>query len=320
MVKKLSGGDTITVNVKYGQRISFINRCKLIFAANVLPAIRYDNTNAIWRRVHKILCSREFYGKKDDPGLKSKLTSPKELTGLLNLVLGYYQELMKRKRFIKEKSIIQSQEDYILTSNSIHAYAKWGIEYEENNEISNPEFFDGFLGFCREHKIVPTSQRILTEKFQIYFPKAYRTRTKKERKWKHIAFRNSFKLPKKNNPKNNFRGDTGDAFPFYVCPQSLKYAEGTTVWGKYVKNKQEEEKCQKRHQPKEQEKTLKIDLLLEIIDTLMEKDEDGNVGIMTIVNEAVSKGMNKREVVKSIEKFTMRGMFFEPEEGVLRKP
>ncbi|MHA2247766.1 MAG: phage/plasmid primase, P4 family [Candidatus Hodarchaeales archaeon] len=316
MAKQLSGGDLLSVNVKYlKRRVSFINSCKLIFAANVLPAIKYDDTDAIWRRIHKIDFNNLFEGERKDPNLIDKLTTPEELSGLLNIIIGSYRGLIERERFVKEKSIKETKKEYVLRSNSIHAFALWGVKYKKHNEVSNPDFFEAFIKFCDFHNIVATSQKYLTETFQIYRPKVYRSRSRKKRYWKHIAIRDNFSIPE-SKPEKTRKGDTCDTSPVLFWPKNIQ---------EFFK-KEHRKRCvtpvtsvtTKKSRMEEKEELY--DLLEDIIDTRLNKAADEPVKIMSIVEEAMERGMSKKAAVKGIDEMTRRGIYFEPQQGFIKKP
>lgn len=323
MLKKLSGRDTITVNVKYGKRITFVNPCKLLFAANILPAIRYDDTDAIWRRLHEIKCIRQFLGEKEDPDLLEKLTTPEELSGILNLTISAFNVLKERGRFVKEKSIKQSRTDYVKASNPIHAFALWGVKYQKNNEVSNPEFFDAFLKFCSYHSIVPTTQRFLSENFQIYRPKAFKSRGGKKRYWRHITIRSSFKIPDetRNNDSNTscLNSDTSDAFPFLFALNIKRYAEDTEEWKKYI-DKEQLERSVTCVTPKivETPKSWKENIL----EILKESDGEGILRqeiVDQITREKKLGTGHQNRINKAIDELMGEGLIYSPTDGKFKK-
>lgn len=315
-IKQLSGGDTITVNVKYGHRVTFINACKLIFAANVLPAIRYDDTDAIWRRIHKIDFIRQFEGKNDDPELLEKLTTPEELSGLLNIVVAAYRILKERRRFVKEKSIKESKEEYILRSNPIHAFALWGVESDKNNRVTNPDFFDGFLKFCRFHKIFPTSQKYLTENFQLYRSNVFRSRGSKSRYWKHIRIRDDFSIPEKENSIS----DRCDTFSVLLTLKNIReYMEGAEEY-RNVKSLQWNKTVTPVTSPERTVQEFWTDTIIEIIEALLDESEDEPISVGKAVSRAIRRSIPRLQAEERINELTRRGIYFEPQQGYIKRP
>ncbi len=90
--KNLTGQDTIDAENKFEQIFSFNNKAKLLFSANALPKLRHDD-DAFYNRWIIIPFKSSIYGK-EDPNLTAKLTTPIELSGILNFGL----EGLKRLR------------------------------------------------------------------------------------------------------------------------------------------------------------------------------------------------------------------------------
>lgn len=90
--KNLTGEDTIDAENKFEQIFSFKNRAKLLFSANALPKLRYED-DAFYNRWIIIPFNNSMFGK-EDPGLTARLTTPEERSGILNFGL----EGLKRLR------------------------------------------------------------------------------------------------------------------------------------------------------------------------------------------------------------------------------
>jgi putative DNA primase/helicase len=87
IIKAITGGDTITGERKYGDMFSFVPFCRLLFSANDFPQSP-DNSDGFYRRLLIIPFHNSF---AEDPELgrrlKATLTSPIELSGVLNEAL-----------------------------------------------------------------------------------------------------------------------------------------------------------------------------------------------------------------------------------------
>jgi putative DNA primase/helicase len=87
MFKTLVSGDTIRAQQKYGHSFNFRNYAKLIFSANKIPDSD-DKSYAYYKRWLILPFEKVFDGKETkDSKLIDKLTTPEELSGLLNLAL-----------------------------------------------------------------------------------------------------------------------------------------------------------------------------------------------------------------------------------------
>lgn len=77
LIKKLTGGDTLTGAKLHGDSYEFKPTHKLIFLANHLPAIK-DATVAMWERVRVIPFNKQFLGDSQDKQLKEKLWAERD--------------------------------------------------------------------------------------------------------------------------------------------------------------------------------------------------------------------------------------------------
>jgi putative DNA primase/helicase len=76
-LKKLSGGDQLHAEVKYGAEFNFWPTHKLWFMFNHQPRVR-DHSIGFWRRVRLIPFVRKFEGDADDKNLDAKLDAERE--------------------------------------------------------------------------------------------------------------------------------------------------------------------------------------------------------------------------------------------------
>lgn len=91
--KNVTGEDEIDAEYKGTQIFSFRNTAKLIFSANRLPVIRVDD-DAFYNRWIIIPFENSFLGREDSD-LTAKLTTPEELSGILNFALSGLIRLKK---------------------------------------------------------------------------------------------------------------------------------------------------------------------------------------------------------------------------------
>ena len=96
--KMLVSGDSITGEHKFGQPFTFRNYAKLIFSANEILESD-DKSVAFYRRWLIIHCNKMFQKGAEDTKLIMKLTTPEELSGLLNLALISLKQLIDEGGF-----------------------------------------------------------------------------------------------------------------------------------------------------------------------------------------------------------------------------
>jgi putative DNA primase/helicase len=150
--KMLTGRDLITAERKFQHSFMFENYAKLLFSANKVPEA-YDDTDAFFRRWLIVVFPNQFIGDKADPYILEKLTTPEELSGLLNLVLEALKRLLERGRFSHSKTTEEIREDYIRKSSPIAAFVLDCLEVDSDAFIIKQELFNTFAAYCRERGI-----------------------------------------------------------------------------------------------------------------------------------------------------------------------
>lgn len=167
MFKMLTGGDAIQAEEKFKQPFSFINYAKLLFSTNKPPTID-DDTFAFWRRWVMINFPNKFEGDSEDRYILQKLTTPEELSGLLNLSLEALKKLRQKGQFSYSKTVDEVSEWYKKASKPEYAFieewcnCKVGTEYW----ISNDELYKAYAIFCRKKDIPAIGKESLGRKMK----------------------------------------------------------------------------------------------------------------------------------------------------------
>lgn len=92
MIKRLSGGDYISADVKFKDEVVFTNIARLIIMANELPRFS-DVGNSITQRFEFIRFPKEYNGKDVDTMLDAKLEL--ELPGIFNRVIAKFNNIVQ---------------------------------------------------------------------------------------------------------------------------------------------------------------------------------------------------------------------------------
>ena len=95
--KTLVPEDPVRAQKKYGHPFCYRNTAKLIFSTNKIPD-SYDKSYAYLKRWLILSFDKVFHGITKDTNLINKLTTPEELSGMLNLALIALRQLKKRWR------------------------------------------------------------------------------------------------------------------------------------------------------------------------------------------------------------------------------
>ena len=177
MFKTLTGRDLISASRKFLTRVKFINFAKLVFACNKLPRTK-DTTTAFWNRwvlfefpytflseteINSLNENEKTNVKLRDTNIIDKLSSPEELSGLLNRSLDGLQRLFKNKDFSNSQGVKAIKDLWIRKSDSFLAYCLDNIKEEDEVRIEKKVLRIAYMKYCKLHKIKPLSDRAIKE-------------------------------------------------------------------------------------------------------------------------------------------------------------
>lgn len=152
--KMLTGGDAIPGEHKFKNAFTFVNRAKLIFSANKLPETR-DDTDAFFRRWVFVNFPNVFEGETADKNLIDKLTTPEELSGLLNWALEGMRRLQEKGEFSHSISTDELRDRYTRLSDSLAAFVSDYVEYTGTPDdfVSKETFYNNYVAYCKHHNL-----------------------------------------------------------------------------------------------------------------------------------------------------------------------
>jgi P4 family phage/plasmid primase-like protien len=149
--KMLVSGDSIRAQNKFKDPFSFRNYAKLIFSANKIPESD-DETYAYYRR-WLILEFEKIFDEDRDTKLIDKLTTPQELSGLLNLSLIALRKLRNDNGF-KDILVEKVRKKYEEKSNTVKAF----LDSDCIIDISDPlcdvlttDMYAAYCKFCKDN-------------------------------------------------------------------------------------------------------------------------------------------------------------------------
>jgi len=155
-IKEISGGDWISADVKNKDRARFQGWTKLIFKGNAVPRFT-DTTWAFRRRFVEIKLPYKFVPEKDpgepnqrkmDPDIEEKITTPAELSGLLNLLITRLPTIIRNKRIHQTKG---QYEEYRQQVDSVTSFLDlFCTYYPESRSVRIPvkDIYGHFLEWC----------------------------------------------------------------------------------------------------------------------------------------------------------------------------
>jgi P4 family phage/plasmid primase-like protien len=230
IIKALTGGgDEITAHHKYFAMFDFMNYAKLIFSVNEVPPT--DDTTPAWLR-RPVLIEFPNTFPAGDPGtildIGEKISTPEELSGLLNLALAGLQRLLKQGKFTGEESFAKRAEQYIRESNPAQYFITQFVEEDPNtlNHIEKTDLYKKYVTLCHALKRRPLISNKFSMEIPLYLPyiddgeidkvvgttKKGKPQTRKTRVWYGIRIKNE-ELAQRIAELKNVNIDTIDSSP-----------------------------------------------------------------------------------------------------------
>ena len=157
--KSLVGRDKITANRKFKSPISFTNFAKMIFSTNSLP---YTEDQSIGFLSKWVIIDFPFYFTEDpkpmnkshklkDPNIIDKISTPREMTGLVNWAFEGLHRLLKRGEFTKTNSESEIKQYWFTNSSSTARFWQDFIKLDKDSYIKVNDFNLLYSQWCQEN-------------------------------------------------------------------------------------------------------------------------------------------------------------------------
>ena len=203
--KWVTGNSPIMAQNKHRNPFTFWPTAKHLFGCNKLPAPSED-TVAYFSRFNIIPFTMMFIGKNDDKEKLAKMTTPDELSGLLNLALAGLKRLLSNGDFTNCKTIEENRQLYIRSSDSCKAFSEDQLEESDDPKdfIATETLYQLYVIYCRDNRLpkIETKQKLAQAMRQTY-PNVDFVRERPHGKdnpvwvWRYVKL----KAQKKDSPK-----------------------------------------------------------------------------------------------------------------------
>lgn len=183
--KTITTGDDIDAERKHRDPFFFKPFCKLIFSANEVPKTN-DRTFAYYRRWLIIPFPNKFEGRNDNKNLIDELTTPDEVSGLLNRALDGLKRLVQNQDFSENETTRQALDAYQTENDNVKQFLAEYCEVETGAETVRSELFGKYKSFCEINGYTTASQIAFNRRIHEIFPRVEKTRaddSKRTRIW-----------------------------------------------------------------------------------------------------------------------------------------
>jgi putative DNA primase/helicase len=171
-IKDLTGRDMIFARDLYQKGFNFRNYAKLIFACNTLPDIG-DRTLAMSERIAVVEFPNTFKrGTEEcDPDLLDKLTTPAELSGILNWMIEGLNRLLKNKKFSPYRDFDNVSEYLKASQDPVNMFVERFITPDPDGEVQKELVYNAYLDFAKDEKYPTLISAVFTKKFKPVAPR-----------------------------------------------------------------------------------------------------------------------------------------------------
>ena len=216
--KIATGGGYVSGEIKFGDKILFKNHSKLIFACNQIPTMKNLDDDAYFGRYLIWRLDNEVPEHKQDKELLQKLTTPEEMSGLLNWFIEGQKRLISQNVFSNSKNKDEIRELMMRKGNPMAAFAQDCLVKEIGNTVSKQKMFEAYTWYCERDTLQQDSLAGLGRKLENVVPyilsgRGRNSAGKDERHWKNVClhitddsydtFTNNIRRIEKSNNKGN---------------------------------------------------------------------------------------------------------------------
>ena len=169
VLKAVTGDDYLQGRIKFMQgHKTFKNTAKLIITANELPQIS-DESYGFWSRIIAIPFPNMF---RDVPGvdiigLGTKLSTPENLSGILNWALVGLKRLKSNNfRFSSSQTQRAKGLEMMMQTNPVKAFTKYWLEMDPKLSMQVDSLSDAYNLFAHLNEIQPMAKNVISRTLQ----------------------------------------------------------------------------------------------------------------------------------------------------------
>jgi P4 family phage/plasmid primase-like protien len=157
---RLTDGEPVSAQEKFKGRFDFAPTCKLAYATNDPPKPPKE-TEAYFRRWLMVTFPNRFPADdpKTDPRILEKITTPEELSGMLNWALDGLDRLTKNNAFTNSKTTEDTRTQYAMISDPQKAFVEKRLtlpsfkDADATDHIEKRELYEAYLKFCEDNNL-----------------------------------------------------------------------------------------------------------------------------------------------------------------------
>ena len=167
--KRITSGDPMTLQRKYGQPFESELFARLIFSANEVPR-SWDVTYAYTRRWTLLPFPNTFSKGQRDENLISKLSTSDETSGFLARCVRSYIRMLRRQSFASGDSAARAKERFREDLDHVLTFIREETYSGENVEIGQTLLYREYKRWIEDQEIKPVSARSFNSRLSQHLP------------------------------------------------------------------------------------------------------------------------------------------------------
>jgi len=164
--KMATGNGLVTGEFKYGDQFHFQNHAKLTFACNKIPSVKDTHDDAYFGRWMIIEFNRQI--EKKDPNIFAKMSTDKELSGLLNFALEGLNRIIEQGEFSYNKTEDEIKEQMLKSGSPVAQFAYDYLIEEEKATITKDHMIEYYRAYAKQHGLPSITKENLGKKLPKY--------------------------------------------------------------------------------------------------------------------------------------------------------
>lgn len=169
LLKKLSDGQPVTAQVKYGQPFQMSNSAKLWFVSNTTPDFG-DNSSGLYRRMYIIPCRQT---QSWEAQIYAKMQTSDALSWLVNKALDGFRRFLKNSFKFDVSPEMQTEMKFFTTQDNLMDFIYSEFQTTEKTAVrqaligrSSSLLYENYKSYLEEFGARPLSRKKFTEKIR----------------------------------------------------------------------------------------------------------------------------------------------------------
>lgn len=160
MVKELASGNPMNAEAKHGDPYKARPTAKHFFSANQVPQ-RDSPEDAFYNRWLTIRFNQQIPADEQNPNMVDELTTPDELSGILNWAVEGYQRLHEQQGFTNTRTSEETRELWRSYGDSIDQFIVDWIMETPDSEVKKSKVYDEYVTYAKAQGLpVESKQRV----------------------------------------------------------------------------------------------------------------------------------------------------------------